>query len=309
MEVSKMSLVKIDQRHENLKTVLKARDSQNRICANDLHAIHGGVSASRPKNFLSTKQSEAIVEEISKGGILPFDIKLGNGGGTWMCPELAVEYCRWLDPVFGIQANQLVYAVATDMAQVAAPKALTMEELCLNFLTLSKEKKEQGLLLAKVEAKNVAMIAAVTEAMIAKKAEGSLNFSEWCTSMGSKMVGRNNLFKWMRLKGFVHQKGTNPLPSQTQVDMGNLIYIVTTYVDEYGITHIYKQTHVTVKGIPYFIKRMVVSGLIPDPITGKKWEVVDTDLATKLFLAEEDDNLAPEGEVSSQIEFDPSLFE
>ena len=41
-----------------------------------------------------------------------------------MCPELAVEYCRWIDPIFGRQANQLVYAVATDSGTLKVKPSL-----------------------------------------------------------------------------------------------------------------------------------------------------------------------------------------
>ncbi|WP_052405918.1 KilA-N domain-containing protein [Paraburkholderia heleia] len=61
----------------------------------------------------STKDYIAALDEESNAGKsgIWFRTKRGQGGGTWMHPELAVEFARWLDARFAVWCNRQIRAL------------------------------------------------------------------------------------------------------------------------------------------------------------------------------------------------------
>lgn len=65
-----------------------------------------------PKDFLKTEQSKRFIEALSEvRKILSSDLVrviYGNGGGTWMHEDVALEFARWLSPAFAIWCNDRI---------------------------------------------------------------------------------------------------------------------------------------------------------------------------------------------------------
>jgi hypothetical protein len=45
---------------------------------------------------------DALAETSDFGGLNPIDTKAGNGGGTWIHPQLAVDLARWISAPFAV---------------------------------------------------------------------------------------------------------------------------------------------------------------------------------------------------------------
>lgn len=70
-------------------------DAQGRFCLNDLHQASGGLEKDKPKFFLENKQTQALVKELTEGGIPPSKqkqpVSVTRGGleqGTYVVKEL-----------------------------------------------------------------------------------------------------------------------------------------------------------------------------------------------------------------------------
>lgn len=85
-------------------------------------AVAGEKKPKAPAKFLSAESTRrfqhALVEDLGKmqNSILPIVklVEVHHGGiapGTWMHPDLAVEFARWLSPEFAIWTNRIVRRV------------------------------------------------------------------------------------------------------------------------------------------------------------------------------------------------------
>ncbi len=79
----------------------------------------------QPKDWLKTQSTKDFIQALSgRRKILPSDlVKVinGDGGGTWMHEDLALEFARWLSPMFAIWCNdhikQLLVSGVTTLRQ------------------------------------------------------------------------------------------------------------------------------------------------------------------------------------------------
>jgi hypothetical protein len=85
----------------------------------------------RPVLWLRTEESKSYIECLSKvQKCTPSDLlEVIHGGrphehGTWANDyRIALEFARWLDPMFSIRANELIWKLLTRQAVVAEPIA------------------------------------------------------------------------------------------------------------------------------------------------------------------------------------------
>lgn len=70
-----------------------------------------------PKDFLKTEQSKRFIEALSEVKKIHSSdlvrVIYGNGGGTWMHEDVALEFARWLSPVFAIWCNDRIKELLT----------------------------------------------------------------------------------------------------------------------------------------------------------------------------------------------------
>lgn len=71
---------------------------------NDLHKASGNLNKHRPKYWLDNEQTKALINEITKDGISPLNVKHGGlNSGTWVCKELVYAYAMWISAKFHLQ--------------------------------------------------------------------------------------------------------------------------------------------------------------------------------------------------------------
>ena len=81
---------------------------------NDLHRASGGELRHRPVEFLRLEQTQALQEEMQKGGDshLFVNIVKGRNGGTYACRELVIAYAAWISPAFHLKVIRVFLAAA-----------------------------------------------------------------------------------------------------------------------------------------------------------------------------------------------------
>lgn len=79
---------------------------------NDLHRAAGGDDKFKPAFFLRNDQTQALVEEITKGADLHLFLNTlkGRNGGTYACRELVIAYAAWISAAFHLQVIRVFLA-------------------------------------------------------------------------------------------------------------------------------------------------------------------------------------------------------
>ncbi|MEG2560788.1 MAG: phage antirepressor KilAC domain-containing protein [Acinetobacter sp.] len=99
-------------------------DAQGRFCLNDLHKASGSLEKNKPKFFLENKQTQALVQELTEGGIPSSQqiqpvsvIRGGLAQGTYVAKELVYSYAMWISPSFNLKVIRTFDVVATGQIQ------------------------------------------------------------------------------------------------------------------------------------------------------------------------------------------------
>jgi hypothetical protein len=105
----------------NLNQVSIRQDGNGLFFASDFQtaAGYGGIDSKRPGEWKKLKHTKDQIDAVhqkhqnSQRGNSPFEntpvnsviytIKGGRCRGTYLCMELAISYCMWLDPIFHIE--------------------------------------------------------------------------------------------------------------------------------------------------------------------------------------------------------------
>lgn len=99
------------------KVSFKTRDGRTYINATEM----GRIFNKQPGDFLRTSYAEKFQKALTetknlRSADLLIVIKGGNqydGQGTWMHPDLAIEFARWLEPKFAIWCNDKIMEILT----------------------------------------------------------------------------------------------------------------------------------------------------------------------------------------------------
>lgn len=78
------------------------QDDDGRYCLNDLHKASGGNPNHRPRQFLRTQQTKALMREMGGAQICAAVVN-GDGGGTYVAKELVYAYAMWISPAFALK--------------------------------------------------------------------------------------------------------------------------------------------------------------------------------------------------------------
>jgi len=129
------------------------RDADGRYSLNDLHQAAGGEQRHRPKYWLDTDQTKALIGELRKpliqaeGAIPPSGqinilepVAITKGGnarqGTYVVKELVYGYAMWISPRFHLQVIRTFDAVMTGATRPADP-LLPSEQRTLTEIALA----------------------------------------------------------------------------------------------------------------------------------------------------------------------------
>ena len=120
------------------------QDEHGRFCLNDLHKASGDEQKDRPKYWLESKQTEELVDELSKGGIPPINALRGRYGGTYAVKELVYAYAMWVSPKFHLAVIRAYDQMVTQGRMQPTPAAPTPAELSrLEILQLAMDSEQK----------------------------------------------------------------------------------------------------------------------------------------------------------------------
>ena len=98
---------------------INVRQQNGLFSLNDLHKAAGGELRHRPVEFLRLEQSQALLDELQKGGDshLFLNTAKGRNGGTYACRELVIAYAAWISAAFHLKVIRVFLAATTPQAE------------------------------------------------------------------------------------------------------------------------------------------------------------------------------------------------
>lgn len=99
------------------------RQNNGLFSLNDLHKAAGGELRHRPVEFLRLEQSQALLDELQKGGDSHLFLKTtkGRNGGTYACRELVIAYAAWISAAFHLKVIRVFLSATTPQASPTNP--------------------------------------------------------------------------------------------------------------------------------------------------------------------------------------------
>lgn len=255
-----------------------------------------------PKDFLKTEQSKCFIETLSEvRKILSSDLVVviyGNGGGTWMHEDVAIEFARWLSPAFAIWCNDRIKELLTtgstainnepsntEALQEASEKikSLTAQlEECraeLNYMRgrlesvkeiavleyrLSRAEKRQNKTENTTPATPINHYGPIKQdgSEINEVCPGAMLMREVSNRLKKEKhiyIGSNSLFNWFRSKGFLLETETSyNEPSQECLKNEWMVYTRRRGTTPEGVK--YRTPYITPKGYEYFSELILKEG-------------------------------------------------
>jgi len=187
----------------------------------------------------------------------------GDGGGTWMHEDVALEFARWLSPSFAIWCNdrikELLKVGMTAMPQTVEAM-LADPDLVIGLATQLKTERQ------KVQ-EQAAVITSQQTAL--KEAEPKVLFADSVSASESSIligelakilkqngieIGQNRLFEWMRNNDYLCSRGESyNLPTQRAMELKLFEIKKTSITQPDGTVFVTSTTKVTPKGQMYFV--------------------------------------------------------
>lgn len=138
------------------------QDDDGRYCLNDLHKASGGDAKHRPRQFLRTQQTKALMREMGGAQICAAVVN-GDGGGTYVAKEMVYAYAMWISPAFALKVirtydsmvqAQLDYINSLSMRRARAELDLLGAQMDASRcgLGLRKWRDEKPMLTARMDA-------------------------------------------------------------------------------------------------------------------------------------------------------------
>lgn len=191
----------------------------------------------------------------------------GDGGGTWMHEDVALEFARWLSPSFAIWCNdrikELLKVGMTAMPQTVEAM-LADPDLVIGLATQLKTERQ------KVQ-EQAAVITSQQTAL--KEAEPKVLFADSVSASESSIligelakilkqngieIGQNRLFEWMRNNDYLCSRGESyNLPTQRAMELKLFEIKKTSITQPDGTVFVTSTTKVTPKGQMYFVNQFL----------------------------------------------------
>ncbi|MGZ2609414.1 phage antirepressor KilAC domain-containing protein [uncultured Bacteroides sp.] len=208
----------------------------------------------RPAFWLRTKQAKDYIQALTDVHICTSaDLLIVTKGGsteqgTWMHEDLALEFARWLNPMFGVWCNHKVKELLRKGTTSLSPEEQAM---------LSRS-NEQLSILKKQIAENKPMLE-FAEAVLEDGESISIGALSLMLTDNGCNIGRNTLYRFLREYGFVckGKGGSYNMPTRQYSNKG-LLCIKYPKQDENNtrprkIT-LRPVTYVTTEGVQYFLR-------------------------------------------------------
>lgn len=208
----------------------------------------------RPAFWLRTKQAKDYIQALTDVHICTSaDLLIVTKGGsteqgTWMHEDLALEFARWLNPMFGVWCNHKVKELLRKGTTSLSPEEQAM---------LSRS-NEQLSILKKQIAENKPMLE-FAEAVLEDGESISIGALSLMLTDNGCNIGRNTLYRFLREYGFVckGKGGSYNMPTRQCSNKG-LLCIKYPKQDENNarprkIT-LRPVTYVTTEGVQYFLR-------------------------------------------------------
>lgn len=173
----------------------------------------------KAKDWLKTQQSKEFLKSLSEGKKIPssdlVQVMYGNSGGTWMHEDVAIEFARWLSPMFAIWCNDRIKELAREgVATVSDDDAVIAHAMQVLQRRLDEK---QAMLLAKDETitrqteeiKTLAPLADYTKEVLQSNATYTL-------TQVSKDLGFPSVYKftaWAHLAGILYFQSRQWMPT------------------------------------------------------------------------------------------------
>ncbi|ENU24155.1 hypothetical protein F993_01471 [Acinetobacter proteolyticus] len=225
-------------------------DAQGRFCLNDLHQASGGLEKDKPKFFLENKQTQALVKELTEGGIPPSKqnqpVSVTRGGleqGTYVVKELVYSYAMWISAAFNLKVIRTFDAVATGKIQPIDPAKLFADPHALRNALLTYSEK-----VIELEQQVEVMQPTVEAFDRIAKADGSFCLRDTANNL---QMRQSDLIKWLQLNGWIYKRSGNAAwhGYSDKLQAGYLEHKTEVITRPDGSEKITEQVRVTPKGL------------------------------------------------------------
>lgn len=187
----------------------------------------------------------------------------GDGGGTWMHEDVALEFARWLSPSFAIWCNdrikELLKVGMTAMPQTVEAM-LADPDLVIGLATqLKTERQKVREQAAVITSQQTALKEAEPKVLFADSvsaSESSILIGELAKILKQNgiEIGQNRLFEWMRNNDYLCSRGESyNLPTQRAMELKLFEIKKTSITQPDGTVFVTSTTKVTPKGQIYFV--------------------------------------------------------
>lgn len=153
------------------------------------------------KDWLKTRQTKEFLKSLSdRRKILTTDlvqvIKGGTNQGTWMHEDVAIEFARWLNPMFAIWCNDRIKELARDGVAVASDDDAVIAH-AMQVLQRRLDQKDSRINLLEGQVRKLVPLAEYLDAVITEDKTYTMtevakflgfdmvaHFLDWCVAMG-----------------------------------------------------------------------------------------------------------------------------
>jgi phage antirepressor YoqD-like protein len=199
-------------------------------------------------NALKSTKGQISLLDVTRGGHNP---------GTWMHEDVALEFARWLSPVFAIWCNDRIKELMKHGATALNPENLLDPDYVIKVMTALKEERAEKEL-AQSQVREMAPKALFADAVSTSSRSCLIGELAKILKQNGVEIGQNRLFEWLRSKGYLGVRGEyRNLPTQRAIEMGLFEINKTTINKPDGTVLVSNTTKVTGKGQIYFVNKFL----------------------------------------------------
>lgn len=185
----------------------------------------------RPLHFLQLPSTKAFIAALEEDlGLMTenpsfkdrvVETARGKMGGTWMHPDLALEFARWLDPRFALWCNRQVRAIlagGTDILAPALTRALTALESAIRDLPRMVDERIE----AALNARHGGPPATASPPPQLKTGDLGIRDLDGAAVALALGMSRSDLYAWCQVHGFltIGQQPTDEAKDQGWIRSG-----------------------------------------------------------------------------------------
>ncbi len=215
----------------------------------------------KSNDWLKTQSTQEFIRELSEVRKINspdlVQVIYGDGGGTWMHEDVAVEFARWLSPKFAIWCNDKVKELMQNGVAVVNDDDDTIAR-AMNILQNRLDAKQRELAQAKEVIAEQAPKVAFTDAVLASQSSCLIGELAKIITQNGVEIGEKRLFKWMRTNGYLGSKGDRyNIPMQRYIEQGLFELKKGIRSGNNGVMHTTITTKVKPKGQLYFVNKFL----------------------------------------------------